>query len=237
MTFPPLRSASTLGWTALILFAAPLTAVNASLLISILHEKVPASLPYVDGAISVSRAGRNPPASWFFKTIVIPCGFLGMLYWPLAARRLARLSGRAFLLRRESAMAWLGAVGAALLIVYAFALGHPGDLYRLMRRVGVYAYFAGVTFAQILFAVNLRALARQSRWNLAAPLLFIWATLAAMLLLAGAGLPLIYLASGSKSVAERTVEWNYLIPMHLFFLASFFIWRRTADNAPTRPGR
>ena len=133
-------------------------------------------------------------------------------------------------------MAWLGAVGAALLIVYAFALGHPGDLYRLMRRVGVYAYFAGVTFAQILFAVNLRALARQSQWNLAAPLFFIWAALAAMLLLAGAGLPLIYLASGSKSVAERTVEWNYLVPMHLFFLASFFVWRGTADNAPTRPG-
>ena len=236
MTFPRLRSASALGWTALILFAAPLTAVNASLLISILHEKVPASLPYVDGAISVSRAGRNPPASWVFKAVVIPCGFLGMLYWPLAARRLAELAGRTFLLRRESAMAWLGAVGAALLIVYAFALGHPGDLYRLMRRVGVYAYFAGVTFAQILFAVNLRVLARQSQWNLAAPLFFIRATLAAMLLLAGAGLPLIYFASGSKSVAERTVEWNYLIPMHLFFLASFFIWRRTADGARTRPG-
>ena len=225
-----LRSGSALGWTALILFAAPLTAVNASLLISIAHEKVPACLPYLDGAISVSRAGRNPPASYFFKAVTIPCGFLGILYWPFAARRLAELSGRELLLPRESAMAWLGAIGAALLIVYAFALGNPGDLYRLMRRAGVYAYFAGITFAQILFAVNVRALSRRGGWNFAAPLLIIWTALAAMLLLAGAGLPLLYFASGSKSVAERTVEWNYLIPMHLFFLASFFVWRKTTVN-------
>ena len=227
-----LRSGPALGWTALALFAAPLLAVNASLAISIWSETVPACLPYWDGKISVSRAGRNPPASYFFKSVIVPCGLLGFFYWRAAARRLAELAGRSAPSRRESAMAWLGAGGAALLIVYAFALGNPGELYRFMRRVGVYAYFAGMTFAQILFALNLRELARRGEWNLAAPMIFIRTTLAAMLLLAGAGLPLIYFITGSKSIAERTVEWNYLIPMHLFFLASFFVWRRTAVSEP-----
>ena len=219
-------SPAALGWWALILFAAPLLAVNASLAISIWSEAVPACFPYWDGEISVSRAGRNPPASHLFKSVIVPSGLLGFFYWLQAARRMAELAGRKAPTRRESTMAWLGAGGAALLIVYAFALGNPGDLYRFMRRVGVYAYFAGVTVAQILFAVNLREVARRGEWNLAAPLACIWAALAAMLFLAGFGLPLIYFISGSKSVAERTVEWNYLLPMHLFFLASFFAWRR-----------
>ena len=219
-----------LAAAACVLFAAPLLAVNASLLVSIYYEKVPACFPYLDGEISVSRAGRNPPASYFFKAVIVPCGVLGFFYWTLAARRLAALAGRASPSRRESAMAWAGATGAALLIVYAFALGNPGDLYRLMRRVGVYAYFAGATLAQVLFALNLRELARRGEWNLAAPLRCAWAALAAMLLLAGGGLPLIYFATGSKSIAERTVEWNYLVPMHLFFLASFFAWRKISRN-------
>ena len=225
------RSGSPLAAMACVLFAAPLLAVNAALLISIYYEKVPACFPYLDGEISVSRAGRNPPASYFFKAVIVPCGLLGFFYWLLAARRLAELGGRSVLSRRESVMAWTGAVGAALLIVYAFALGNPGDLYRFMRRVGVYAYFAGATFAQILFAVNLRELARRGGPELVAPLRCIWAALAAMLLLAGVGLPLIYAVTGSKSVAERTVEWNYLVPMHLFFLASFFAWRKIFRNA------
>ena len=233
------RSNAALGWAALILFAAPLLAMNAALVISILYEKVPACFPYLDGRISVSRAGRNPPASYLFKSIIIPCGVLGAFYWPLAARRMAELDGRNVRLRRETIMAWLGAAGAGLLIVYAFALGNPGDLYRFLRRFGVYTYFIGMTVAQILFAVNLRALARNGEWNIAAQTACVWAALAAMLALAIVGMPTIYFITGSKAIAERTIEWNYLIPMHLFFLASFFIWRKTAPTGrpPTRARR
>lgn len=223
-----------LSWAALALFAAPLLAINAALLISILHETVPVCFPYWDGRISVSRAGRNPPASYLFKSVIVPCGVLGFFYWLAVARRMASLAGRATPTKRESVMAWLGAGGAALLIIYAFALGNPGDLYRFMRRVGVYAYFIGVTFAQILFVLNLRALNREKQLNIAAPIACLWACVAAMLALGILGLPVLYWASGSKSVAERTVEWNYLIPMHLFFLGSFFIWRKITAEQPDR---
>ena len=224
-----------LAGAALVLFAAPLLAMNAALLISIQHGLVPECFPYVDGKISVSRAGRHPPASYLFKPAVVLCGILGAFYWPCAARRLAELSGRRAMSKKEFAMAWLGAAGAGLLIVYAIALGNPGDLYRFMRRVGIYAYFAGVSFAQILFALNLRELARSGiargeKWNLVMPTRMLWAALGAMLFLAGAVLPLLYFASGSKSFAERTVEWNYLLPMHLFFCASAVAWRNLAPN-------
>ena len=224
-----------LAGAALVLFAAPLLAMNAALAVSIQHGLVPECFPYLDGKISVSRAGRNPPASYFFKPAVVLCGILGAFYWPHAARRLAELNGRQTMSGPESAMAWLGAAGAGLLIVYAVALGNPGDLYRFMRRVGIYAYFAGVSFAQILFALNMRDLARSGKWNLVMPTRMLWAALAAMLFLAGAVLPSLYFATGSKSFAERTVEWNYLLPMHLFFLASAAAWRKLAPNVRKLP--
>lgn len=210
---------------ALFLFAAPLLAVNLALAVSIYAEAVPACFPYLDGRISVSRAGRSDAAAWFFKPLVICSGIVGFFYWQAAARRLASLPGGMPSCRR--AMAWIGAGGAALLILYAIALGNPGDFYRFMRRVGIYAYFFGITFAQILFAVMLqshawRTAAASIRW----PLRMMWASLAAMLALAFIVLPLVYFLTGSKSLAERSVEWNYLLPMHLFFLASFFAWKK-----------
>ena len=225
---------SRLAWTALVLFAAPLLAANLSLLISVHYGNVPACFPYWDGEISVSRAGRRPPASYVFKPLVIACGVLGFLYWPVAMRRLAALAGRETLTRTEKAAATIGAMGAALSIVYAVALGDPGDFARFMRRFGAYAYFIGVTIAQLLFAFALRNVAREfgteSQESGTASRLrrrsrFIWGTVAAMLALGLLGMPTVYFIVGSKAIAERVVEWNYLIPMHLFFLASFFIWR------------
>ena len=223
-----------LAWAALALCVLPLAAIHAALVISIIYETVPAQLPHLEARFSVSRAGRYPPASYLFKSVIIPCGVLGAVYWLSATQGLAKAAGRAPR-PAERVMGWIGAFGALLIILYAIALGQQTDFYRFMRRIGIYAYFFGVSGAQILWVVNLQALNRARQLGLSAHLRWLWGLLALMAILVFIGIPGLYWLTGARSIAERTVEWNYLLPMHGYFLVAFFVWRRLAAGVAASP--
>ncbi|MEL6429323.1 MAG: hypothetical protein AAFU73_00115 [Planctomycetota bacterium] len=106
--------------------------------------------PFTGGEVSISRAMRNEPAVQVFRAFVLPSAALMALTWVEVGRAL-RAGGV-----RRGAQRWtvgLGVLGAVFLVLYGSYLGTDGDVYRLMRRYGVYVFFGGTGIALTLAAV------------------------------------------------------------------------------------
>lgn len=112
-----------------------------------------ACLPLVDGCTSISRACRQVPVIYLFRTIMLPCAALLALFWWQERTRLAALApGKPALRRAASALAF---VGAAFLVPYVVFLGTDGPVYEFLRRIGICFFFAGTGFAQLIATVGI----------------------------------------------------------------------------------
>lgn len=114
----------------------PTAGVAAGFLLARVSGDLGPVVPLVDGEASISRAMRHEPAVQVFRAFTMPGAALMALAWWGASERL----------RGRAARAWargLGVAGAVFLVLYATYLGTDGDVYRLMRRYGVYVFFAG----------------------------------------------------------------------------------------------
>jgi hypothetical protein len=60
---------------------APIFAVHVSYLIGIRAGVLRACIPYIEGCTSISATGRYPPASFLFKSVMMPEAILLALYW------------------------------------------------------------------------------------------------------------------------------------------------------------
>lgn len=214
------RSGIPAAWIAAAAGALPLLAVHLGLAISIAVGTVAPCLPYLDGGTSVSRACRTEPAVHVFRALVLPSAAAIAATWWIAAAWLARerLAGA----RARRWMLALGVVGALFLVLYATFLGTQGDVYRLMRRYGVYVFFTGIALAELILTAVL-ARARP-------PALEPWvrrAMLAACALMLAAG-PLNLLA---EKVVERDraacfFEWWFALAMIGYPLLLARVWHR-----------
>lgn len=194
-------------WLALAVGVLPLLAAHLAYLISAAEGRVPWCLPYWDGCTSISRAARHGPASWLFKSVMLPVALLMMLLW----QHLAAPPGHAAQQhrRRRGAMRFVGTIGAAFLILYLIFLGAEGEGAQWMRRYGVTVYFAFTVLAQMLFASQLpaaRSMVERSLVGLCA----------AMLLLGLASIPLQHLVV-DRDAMVNAIEWWYALLMTSFF--------------------
>ena len=122
-----------------VLFTA---AAHLGLWLSIRDGYIEACVPVLEGCTSISRAGRYGLANHVFRLLVLPCAVLVAMHWWLAARWLGRGWGD---------VAWLGAIAAVALAVYATFLGTDGEAYRFLRRYGVVCFFGFGYLAQLRF--------------------------------------------------------------------------------------
>src|SRR5690606_26929280 len=122
-------------------------AAHVALWLSIRDGWIEGCVPYLEGCTSISRAARHGLGNHVFRLMVLPCAALVGLHWWLAARWLGR----------GGAVAWLGAVAALALAVYATFLGTDGEAYRFMRRYGVVCFFGFGYLAQLGFLRGLHA--------------------------------------------------------------------------------
>jgi hypothetical protein len=195
--------------------------VHLGLLVSIASGAVEPCLPYLDGGTSISRACRPEPAVHVFRALVLPSTAAIAATWWIASGWLARegLAGP----RTRRWMLGLGVVGALFLVLYASFLGTQGHTYRLLRRYGVYVFFAGTSIAELILTVVL-ARARP-------PALEPWvrrAMVAACVAMAAAG-PLNLLA---ERVVERDraacfFEWWFALAMIGYPLLLARVWQRS----------
>lgn len=141
------------AWVAAFAGGVPLLAVHLGLAISIASGAVEPCLPYLDGGTSISRACRPEPAVHVFRALVLPSSAAIAATWWIAAAWLERegLGGA----RSRRWMLGLGVAGALFLVLYASYLGTQGPVYRLLRRYGVYVFFAGTSIAELILTVVL----------------------------------------------------------------------------------
>lgn len=207
---------------------APIFAVHVSYLIAIRAGILPACFPYIEGCTSISATGRYPPASFLFKSVMMPEAILMAAYWLFSVawlRSLERAAGRAA--NGGTMVGVFGVAGAFFLIVYVTFLGTEGPVYDFMRRYGVYLYFLFTVIAQLILVAKVMSVASGLRIPSVVTITKIQLTVALIPFALGA-LNLVLKAVLDDAVApERIIEWIFALLMHTYILLSYFSWRAT----------
>jgi len=207
---------------------APIFAAHVSYLIAIRYDILVACIPYIEGCTSISATGRYPPASFLFKSVMMPEAILLAAYWLFSVawlRSLSRIAGRND--KAGTSIAVFGVTGAVFLIVYVTFLGTQGPVYDFMRRFGIYLYFLFSVIAQLILASKVLSLSsilrmpdvvRITRYQLSV----------AIIPFALGVLNLILKATlHDPDPAENIIEWIFALLMQSYFLLSYFSWRAT----------
>lgn len=188
----------------------PILSVNANFLISSRADLIPDCFVYLEGCTSISATGRYGVSYWLFKVFMLPQALLLVVFWRALSRVLPAPGPR-------DALLIAGITGAVFLVLYTVFLGSQGDIYRLMRRYGVFVFFLGTLIAQIVATRRLRRSGMATR-----PLRVQQAMLVVMLLLALAEVPLGTFGLQDDQ-AENVIEWNFSLAMQLWFASWLFV--------------
>ena len=198
---------------ALACCAVPIATVVACAAWSMGARLISPCNPFVDGCTSISRACRQVPVIYLFRTIMLPCSALLALFWWQERARL-RAVAPARVGTRRTAIA-LGLLGAAFLPPYVVFLGTDGPVYEFLRRIGIYVFFAGTGFAQAVVTLGLERgvdVSPPERRRRAAR----WALVAFMLCTGPLNLVLkATLADPDR--AENVIEWWFALALFAWF--------------------
>lgn len=213
--------------------AAPMLVALICYWLSVRHGHVPSCIVFWDGCVSISAAGRHPPAVFLFKGGFLPAATLIALYWWLVGSWLQALGDTGL---ASNSMRTIGIIGALFLMLYTTYLGSSGDFYRLMRRYGVTVYFAFTVLAQILLARSMLRLGARQLTALARAKLALCLTL----LLLGLAVTFIKPWLADPKALQNAVEWAFALLMQVNFLLTYPAWRATQVSTTliaTIPGR
>lgn len=149
-----------LWWMALAAALIPFVTIHTTYFVSAMQGHVDWCVPYWESCTSISRTGRHGASYFIFKGTMLPSALLGALFWWLNNRWLRQLgaSGKGVVW-----LPWLGLVACIALASYTLALGHRGDEFQLIRRIGVVLYFALTFIAQLLLSASLQTVPHWSR--------------------------------------------------------------------------
>lgn len=208
------RSLFPLALTAALL---PLLTIHTCYLISAIEGHISWCMPYAEACTSISRAGRHGTAYFIFKGAMLPALVLLALFW-LLNRDWLRLLGD----DRSVLMPWLGLIASAALLVYTLSLGHAGDGFFLLRRIGVIGYL-GLTFiCQLQLGAGLQRIpAQRARGNRLVRLSMVTLGIALFSLAITAVSP----SLGNR--LEDAFEWWLVLLLNLHALAVAWYWRQT----------
>jgi hypothetical protein len=203
---------------------APLLTVHTTWLVSSLQGHVRWCFPYWVDCVSISSTGRDGASYFIFKGGMTTAAITLALFWWLSVRWLGSLGVRPG--RSERMVPWLGLIGAMSLMLYTLTLGHHGDTFHLLRRIGVVCYFA-FTYINLLL-VSAR-LAQSDRFATIGRRLQHWGVVT----LAVAIYSLIldaWLGSGYDRW-EDTFEWLLAMMINAHALVLAWCWQRSGFRA------
>lgn len=193
---------------------APLIGINIAYWIGANNDVLPSCNPYLDGCTSISSTGRYPPGDRLFRAVMLPQAAILAVTWYFAAMWLQKLKpdSRAINMVQVS-----GLIGAIALILYISYLASNDPFYEIMRRYGVYFYFAGTAFAQLALSLAL------DRSPIQRAMVFVTVTpwVLGVVNLAQKGI------LGSLNSNENRIEWIASLLMQVWFFLLWIYWRRT----------
>jgi len=218
----------------------PFIAVHTAFILAADAGQVPWCNPYLDSCTSISATGRQPPASFVFKGVMLPCAMLFAVFWWLQWRWLHGAGGRTAQLLWMLGLGWLACLGLAL---YVIVLGEVGDWLRLQRRIGTILFFSFTFLAQLLLAAELRRIPAGIAGGDGEPVraaVFGRAMLRTcfLMLCIGVGSVIIQAISDPwHDTVEDAIEWALALLLQVNFLIVSLLWRRQpAELAFTAKG-
>jgi len=234
---PNTRPAGHLWPLPLVAGLMPAIAAVAALWLSISLELIPACNPFLDGCVSISRAGRHDLPNYVFRALVLPAAALQALTWLLCAQWLKGVGAEQRGMLRV--LTWLGVIAGVFLVLYGTFLGTEGQAYRWLRRYGVIFYFGFTFLCMLISSGELWRLARSGTITLPARLERLLLVLCALMLCLGLTQAFLkrFMADGDfGDRLENILEWHIGLAFTLFFLALAWLWRHTRFSARLASG-
>lgn len=194
----------------------PLFTIHATYLIAASQGFVEWCIPYVQSCTSISATGRNGLGYFVFKGAMIPAQVLLVFYWWVNDRWLQSLG-----YPRGHGVFWLGLLASLFMMIYILSLGHAGDTFHLLRRIGVIGYVGMTGIAQISLGAALYRSGGFSRSGRRLLGLSGFTLAVASLSVILDGLPAV-----DHDRMEHSFEWILIVLLILHGAAVVLIWRR-----------
>ena len=182
------------------------------------------TIPYMDGGVSISRTARTYPAYLLFKPGMIITAFLLIKYW-IANNSLAQTINNQT--EKNYRFLFFGIVSALFLIAHSIFLGihFEYDLYKFFRRFILIGFIIFEIIAQTLLVITLFKIKNKIAAMINKKILILKIILVSVLsIVALASLPI--LTSSGHTNIKHALEWNYFMGVILFYLLSFFFWKK-----------
>ena len=219
------------------IFIIPVVTLNLCLFVSVnylLFEntifqvseigRVEFAIPYIDGAVSISRTARTYPTYLIFKPAMIITAIILIKYWITNNKVIGIVNNET----NKSHYFMIFGVGSALfLIAHSIFLGikFDYDLYKFFRRFVILGFIIFEIIAQALLVVSIFKIKEKIREFINKKVLILKIILVTILsITALASFP--FLVSSGHTHFKHALEWNYFIGVVLFYFLSFLFWKK-----------
>ena len=198
-------------------FIFPLFTVLISYFFSIQLDLVKFCIPNLEGCTSISRVGRFPPVSFFFKPFMFISAFIIFLYWKVNYNVLTSIKPLFF----YKINFCLGIFSVIFFSLYVFFLGE-GEYYKFFRKIGIFIYIFFTVVSELLLSISYR-----KNYNYFLNNKFVFFKFIYNLILTFLGLillPLVVTKIVDYPNFKNIASWNYFFLIQINFLFTYFCW-------------
>ena len=182
------------------------------------------TIPYIDGAVSISRTARTYPTYLIFKPAMIITAIILIKYWITNNKVVGIVNNET---NKNHYFMIFGVSSALFLILHSIFLGikFDYDLYKLFRRFVILSFIIFEIIAQALLVVSIFKIKEKIQEFINKKVLILKIILVTILAITAlASTP--FLVSSGYTHFKHALEWNYFIGVILFYLLSFLFWKK-----------
>ena len=221
------------------IFIIPFVAVNACLiLITQFHEFFPNqediihnTFPYFDGGTSISRTARPYPSWVIFKPAMFLTSYLLIKYW-LYNKSLINFFDQNH--KYKNKVVIFGIASAVALTIHSVFLGikFDNDLYKLFRRVIMLSFIIFEIVAQAYLVATFYSFKDKLKNYINYIFLKLKIILvSSLIIVAIISIPIISLPGDNffgvnLKFIKHALEWDYFLGVILFYMFTFFMWKK-----------
>jgi hypothetical protein len=221
------------------IFIVPFVAVNTCLILitqfqglfpnqeDIIHN----TIPYFDGGASISRTARPYPSWLVFKPAMFLTSFLLIKYWLFNKDVVSSFEKNHKYINK---FVKFGIASAIALTIHSIFLGIDFDnnFYKLFRRVVMLMFIIFEIVAQAYLVATLYSFKDRLYKHINTTFLTLKLFLVSILIVVAIiSVPIISLPGDNilgfnVKFFKHGLEWNYFVGVILFYLLTFFMWKR-----------
>ena len=208
------------------LFIIPLITVFACLGVAIAFNVYEPCNPFINGCYTISRIGRSHPGVLIFKPMMLITVIMIIAYSFEHVRIFKKfLISKVYL----NLILLFGLVSAACLLTYILFLGVEGsEVWKFMRRGGIFIYIISLVFSQFFIALSYMKI--KDDYQVIVSFQAIKVTFYHSFLVVIFGFILFLFTNRFLQLTTWNtriiIEWNYFLFMSLFFLNTYFVWEK-----------